>query len=106
MLWHPQDVYFYEVFAAVRGDGTPWISPRAVEILTDCWTDLTQISLAADYLVGVRKDGQVYAAGRSQEIVEEVSAWTEIAAVSCADTYCVGLRQDGTLVFAGKFDFE
>ena len=106
VLWHPQDVYFYEVFAAVREDGTAWISPRAVEILTDGWTDLKQIALAADYLAGVRKDGRVYAAGRSQEIVAEVSAWTEIAAVSCADTYCVGLKYDGTLVFAGEVDFE
>ncbi len=106
VLWHPQDVYFYEVFAAVDSQGKAHISPRAVEILTDDWTDLTRISLAADYLVGVRADGRVYAAGRQKEILEEVSQWTDIIDVSCADKYCVGLRRDGTLVFAGKFDFE
>ncbi len=105
-MWHPQDVYFYEVFAAVLEDGTAWISPRAVEILTDGWEDLVQVSLAADYLAGVRRDGRVYAAGRSGEIIAEISGWTDIAAVSCADKYCVGLKKDGTLVFAGKFDFE
>ena len=106
VMWHPQDVYFYEVFAAVFADGTLRVHPRAVERLTDGWPEVVQVSLASDYIVAVGRDGRAYAAGRSEDIVKEVSEWTDIASVSAADKYCVGLKKDGTLVFSGKFDFE
>ncbi len=105
VLWHPKDVYFYEVFAAVRKDGTARISPRVIERYTLDWTDLKQISLASDYLVGVTNSGTVYAAGRSEDIIAEASGWTGIEQVCACDGYCIGLRTDGTLVFAGKFTY-
>ena len=105
-MWRPEGVYFYEVFAGVRRDGSHVVHPRAVERMTDDWPALIEISLAADYIVGVGTDGRVYAAGRNEDIVQEVSAWQDIAAVSASDKYCVGLKNDGTLVFSGKFDFE
>ena len=105
VLWHPQDVYFYEVFAGVRKDGTVRISPRVIERYTLDWKDVKQVSLAADYLVGVTNSGTVYAAGRSEKIIEEVSSWTGIEAVCAADGYCVGVKTDGSLVFAGKFSY-
>lgn len=105
VLWHPEDVYFYEVFAAVKNDGTARISPRFIERYTLGWEDLKQVSLASDYLVGVSKSGRVYAAGREEKIIEEVSAWTGITAVCACDGYCIGLKEDGTLVFAGKFSY-
>ncbi len=105
VLWHPEDVYFYEVFAAVKNDGTARISPRFIERYTLGWEDLKQVSLASDYLVGVTNSGRVYAAGREEKIIEEVSAWTGITAVCACDGYCIGLKEDGTLVFAGKFSY-
>ena len=105
VMWHPKDVYFYEVFAAVRKDGTAMISPRVIERYTLDWEDLKQISLAADYLVGVTNAGTVYAAGRSEKIIAEVSAWTEIDSVCASEDYCIGVKKDGTLVFAGKFTY-
>ncbi len=105
VLWHPQDVYFYEVFAAVRNDGAVRISPRVIERYTLGWKDVKQVSLGPDYLVAVTNAGTVYAAGRSDEIISEVSAWTGIRAVCACDGYCIGIREDGTLAFAGKFSY-
>ena len=105
VLWHPEGVYFYEVFAAVKNDGTVRISPRFIERYTLGWEDLKQVSLASDYLVGVSKDGRVYAAGREKKIIEEVSSWNGITAVCACDGYCIGVKEDGTLVFAGKFSY-
>ena len=53
----------------------------------------------------VTKGGRVYAAGREDKIIEEVSSWTGISAVCACDGYCIGLKEDGTLVFAGKFTY-
>ena len=106
VLWHPDDIYYYEVFAAVMADGSVTISPRRVEMLTDGWTDMAKIGLGGSYVVGVKKDGTVLAAGRDERIIEDVSEWADIVDISCADTYCVGLRRDGTLVFAGEFGYD
>ena len=81
------------------------ISPRFIERYTLGWEDLKQVSLASDYLVGVSKDGRVYAAGREKKIIEEVSSWNGITAVCACDGYCIGVKEDGTLVFAGKFSY-
>lgn len=106
VLWHPDDIYYYEVFAAVRADGTVTISPRRVELLTDGWEGIVKIGLGGSYVVGIRRDGTAVAAGRIERIVEDVKEWTGVVAVSCADTYCVGLRANGTLVFAGEFEYD
>ncbi len=106
VLWHPNNVYYYEVFCALLEDGTVKMSPRRAEMLTDGWTDLVDIGLGSTYVVGIRSNGTALAAGRMESIIEDVAEWTDVVSVSCADNYCIGLKKDGTLVFAGDFEYD
>ena len=105
-LWHPDGAYFFEVFGAVKADGTVAAWPRRIELMADGWTDVVSLSLAPSYMMALRADGGVYAAGYEKKIVQEVQTWTDIVQISAAADYCVGLKKDGSLVFAGDFEYS
>lgn len=54
------------------------------------------------HTVGLRSDGTVIAAGRSEDGQCNVSAWTSITAIDCGAYHTVGLRSDGTVVATGR----
>lgn len=97
---------YVPAFAAVRRDGTVLAAPSALAALTADWQGMRQIALGPYWVLGLKQDGTVLAAGIDGGTPPDVSGWTDIAEVSNGLTYCVGVKNDGTLVFAGSFEFK
>ena len=93
-------------FAAVRRNGTVLAAPEELAALTADWRDVQKVAVGADWILGLKKDGTVLAAGIDGRTPPDVSAWTEITDISNGHTFCVGVKQDGSLVFAGDFMFS
>ena len=81
-------------------------APSALAALTADWQGIRQIALGPYWVLGLKQDGTVLAAGIDGGTPPDVSGWTDIAEVSNGLTYCVGVKNDGTLVFAGSFEFK
>ena len=97
---------YVPAFAAVRKDGTVLAAPAELAGLTADWQDIRQVSIGADWVLGLKRDGTVVAAGIDGGTPPDVSGWTDITEISNGHTYCVGVKRDGTLVFAGDFEFD
>ena len=68
------------------------------------WTDVADIFVDADCLVGLRTDGMLLATGGqfgTREYLDEIAEWKDIVSVSIAEDHIVGIKADGTLVAAG-----
>ncbi len=60
------------------------------------WRDITDVVVSWDYILGLRSDGQVLAAGPSA-LVSEVSSWHDVVQL-CGTSYdFAALRADGTV---------
>ena len=77
------------------------------------WTDIDNIyaqeltstgNYASNYIVGLKKDGTVVAAGENRFGECEVSDWKDIAAITAESKACLGTKNDGTLIVAGDTD--
>lgn len=96
---------YVPAFAAVRKDGTVLAAPAGLAALTASWQGIRKVSVGTDWVLGLKQDGTVIAAGIDGGVPPDVSGWTDITDLSNGNTYCVGVRSDGTLVFAGDFTF-
>ncbi len=96
---------YVPAFSAVRGDGTVLAFPAALAALTADWRDIRKVSVGTDWILGLKRDGTVVAAGIDGGVPPDVSGWTDITDISNGNTYCVGVQSGGTLVFAGDFTF-
>ncbi len=96
---------YVPAFAAVRKDGTVLAAPAELAALTAGWQGIRKVSVGTDWILGLKQDGTVLAAGIDGGVPPDVSGWTDITDISNGSTYCVGVRSDGTLVFAGDFTF-
>ncbi len=96
---------YVTAFAAVRKDGTVLAAPAELAALTAGWQSIRKVSVGTDWILGLKQDGTVLAAGIEGRTPPDVSAWTDIADISNGNTFCVGVKQDGTLVFAGDYAF-
>ena len=73
------------------------------------WTDIDNIyaqdsTTTGSYIVGLKKDGTVVAAGDNRYGECEVSDWKDIAAITAESNACLGTKNDGTLIVAGDID--
>ena len=96
---------YVPAFAAVRKDGTVIAAPAELAALTVDWQDIRKVAIGSDFVLGLKQDGTVVAAGVDGRTPPDVSGWTDIADISNGHTYCVGVKNDGTLIFAGSFEF-
>ncbi len=90
-------------FAAVRRDGTVLAAPESLAALTADWRDIRKTAIGPDWILGLKKDGTVIAAGIDGHTPPDLSAWTDLVDISTGNTFCVGVKRDGSLVFAGDF---
>ena len=96
---------YVPAFAAVREDGTVLAAPSELASLTADWRDIRKVSIGTDWILGLKRDGTVLAAGIEGRTPPDVSGWTDVSDISNGYTYCVGVKNDGTLLFAGEFQF-
>ena len=92
-------------FAAVRKDGTVLAAPDQLAELIGSWQGMKKISIGNSWVLGLKQDGTVVAAGMDGRTPPDVSGWTDIMDIGNGESYCVGVRKDGTLLFAGEYNF-
>lgn len=97
---------YVPAFAAVRKDGTVLAAPESLAALTAGWRDMRKVAIGSDWVLGLKRDGTVVAAGIDGRTLPDVSGWTGITDISNGHTFCVGVKQDGTLAFAGDYRFD
>ena len=97
--------YVY-AFAAVRKDGTVLAAPGTLAEATADWRGIRKTAAGPEWILGLKEDGTVLAAGIEGRTAPDVSSWTDIADIANGGTYCIGVKNDGTLVFAGNFEFS
>ena len=68
------------------------------------WTDIVSIGGNGYAVVGLRSDGRVLCATRSEEYAIDTSTWTDVVAIYYCGTFVIGLKADGTLVTTGESD--
>jgi serine/threonine protein kinase len=67
--------------------------------------NIVQIAVGRQFVVGLRADGTVIAAGRNLQNQLAVSGWNNIVAIATGDYHTIGLKKDGTVIttsFTGK----
>ncbi len=78
------------------------------------WTDVVQLAVGKDCVLGVRKDGMVLRLGGERSGLQQVDRWkdirqiliTEPATGDIADVAVFGLRKDGTVISSSQADLS
>lgn len=70
--------------------------------LSSSFTQQEILSAGGGYVVGVKKDGTVVAAGWNEAGQGEVGKWTDMVSVSAGAYHTVGLKADGTVAATGS----
>ena len=70
--------------------------------LSSSFTQQEILSAGGGYVVGVKKDGTVVAAGWNEAGQGDVGYWTDIVSVSAGAYHTVGVKSDGTMVATGS----
>lgn len=90
----------------IKNDGTFVSTNEDWEQELNEWTDIVNISVGCDTVIGVKSSGRVYAISEDADFKEKLEQWTNIvdAAVTddLSDHYAVGLRSNGKLVSLGS----
>ena len=87
--------------ALVFSSSSDRISRSVVYADLSAWKDIVQISGGWDYLIGLKSDGTVLAAGRNGSGQCNVENWSDIVAIAAGINHTVGLTRDGRLVAVG-----
>lgn len=87
----------------LKADGTVAVSdvdgaPKEAEQ----WHDIIAVAGGGKFVVGLKKDGTVVAAGHTQAWKYDVSDWADVVAIAAGDDYVLGLRSDGTILVTGE----
>ena len=72
------------------------------------WDNLVSVSVSVngDFVLGLKDDGTVLAAGRNDRGQCNVSDWSDITKISAGNAYSLGLKSDGTALCAGIPDYD
>lgn len=76
-----------------------------IETSQEDWKDVVSVSGWYDFIIGLKEDGTVIAAGYNDDGQCDVSHWEDITAVSASASFAVGLKKDGTVLFSG-YDYD
>lgn len=70
------------------------------------WTDVDQLCMTNEYLLGVKSDGTVVSTGLYGKKAPELSGWTDICYLDSFAGVSAGVKTDGTVAFDGSFDYS
>ena len=88
-----------------RLDGTAVISANDIKNYlheVNSWSNIIAIAAGDGFVIGVKRDGTVVAAGSNTDGQCNVNSWTDIVAVAAGGKYTVGLKADGTVAAVGN----
>lgn len=90
--------------AVLTADGH--VSSFAGKDNTECtkvgdWQDIVDIACGYNYVIGLKADGTVVAAGDNTYGQCDISGWTDIVSVAAGSYTTIGLKADGTVVATG-----
>lgn len=90
-------------FYALRNlDGTVSLTGSGWKGETVSWSGIRSIAVGREnFILGLRANGTVAAAGKSSYDRTGVGSWTNIVQVACGLNHSLGLRSDGTVVSCG-----
>ena len=90
-------------FYALRGlDGKVSLIGSGWKGETAAWSGIRAIAVGREnFILGLRADGTVAAAGKSSYDRINVGSWTNIVQVACGLNHSIGLKSDGTVVGCG-----
>lgn len=101
-----------KLVAGVRSNGTVLIYGddyliESNKIDVSNWTDIIDIAVGVNYIVGLKSDGTVIATGSNTYKQLEVGDWKDIKSIAVSDNpdgacHTLGLKADGTVVAAGN----
>ncbi len=92
--------------AGIQADGRVIALEPALNQEVSSWTDVVEIESGDGFLLGLRQDGSVMAAGeRAHLVAQDIESWTDIVDIACGWSFCVGLTRDGRVLFAGDVAF-
>lgn len=82
----------------------------AVMETVSCWDDLVSVSVSSgpsgDFVLGLKSDGSVVAAGDNDNGQCNVEQWQDITRISAGNGISVGLKADGSAICAGFSDYD
>ena len=84
----------------------PIIATPDAEMLSVTPAIVTPTSGSAGYVVGLRTDGTVIAAGKNNYGQCDVNRWKDIIEVAAGEYHTVGLKADGTVIAVGKNNYD
>ena len=93
--------------AGLHSDGTvslsniPYGWTETDQQKIDQWRDMKEIAASPGFLLALREDGRVEAAGENKYGECDVSDWNHIVSIAAGGKHSVGLREDGTVIAAG-----
>lgn len=93
--------------AGIRADGTVKALDPALDREVSAWSGIISLAFGDGFLVGLRQDGQVLAAGENKHLVAgDIRDWAGITGIACGRSFCAGVTQDGRVLFAGEARFS
>ena len=104
-MFTPGTREYRAAYAAVRKDGTVLAAPEELNGIIGNWTGMKKVVIGDRWVLGLKQDGTVIAAGLAGTTPPDLSGWTDITDLGTGYDYCVGVRADGTVVFAGDYIF-
>ena len=87
-------------------NGVVTVVPTDAAPQADSWTDVVQLCITLDYLLGLKSDGTVVSTGLYGKKAPDLSGWTDISYIDSIDGASVGVKTDGNLIFDGSFDYK
>ena len=86
-----------QILLSGASSGAVWTVSSTIEN----WTDLTDLALGEEHILGLRSDGTVLTAGDNAFGQCDVSDWKDIVQIGARDGFSVGLTGGGELRMAG-----
>lgn len=77
-----------------------------IKDLDDTWTDIVEVAIGDDFLLGLKSDGTTVESGwrRWDFDFRREPRWRDIVSVSAGSNHVAGLKKDGTVVVVGNSD--
>lgn len=104
--YHDLDNNIVVVTAWTDMNGAVTVVPADAAPQADSWTDVVQLCITLDYLLGLKSDGTVVSTGLYGKKAPDLSGWTDISYIDSIDGASVGVKTDGNLIFDGSFDYK
>lgn len=99
--------YIESVVAGLRNDGTVITDAPSFRDEYDpvkSWMDIVQIDVGSDFIIGLKKDGTVVAAGKNEHGQCDVDSWKNVKQISAGGSFTAALTADGKILITKPLD--